>query len=285
MSTAEKFDKSLVKNDIALKIIDLIEQNNILPWNVPYNIFLPKNVQTSKNYRGINMVYLSMVQNILGFSSNYWLTYNQAKVLGGQVRKGEKGFRAVKYSPPIFDEGGTMTCPPFFKNFTVFNASQCDGIEVTSDGSDNPEIKDCELVVANYISKSGVILSKENHLPCYSPSKDEIKIPDISQFSSSEEYYSTLFHEIAHSTGHKSRLNRGDIVESGDAKHNYSYEELVAEFASAMILGKCGYSNESTEKNSASYISHWLKYLKNNPGKLMSAVSDAQKAADLVVGE
>jgi antirestriction protein ArdC len=109
-------------------------------------------------------------------------------------------------------------------------------------------------------------------------------MPERDRFSSAEEYYSTLFHELTHSTGHPTRLNRSSLTDFerfGD--QNYSREELVAEMGAAFLAGSCGIENR-TINNSAAYLANWLGALKNDSRMVLVAASQAQKAADLILG-
>ena len=122
----------------------------------------------------------------------------------------------------------------------------------------------------------------------YSPSMDLIKMPNLGNFFSSEEYYSTLFHEAAHSTGHESRWEkRGKKgrfktgTRFGD--HDYSYEELVAEISAAMLCQMTGI--ETTLDNSKSYLLSWASKLKNNKKWIIDAASDAQMVVDIILNE
>jgi len=223
-----------------------------------------------------------------GYSSEYFLTFKQAKSKGGSVKKGSKGYQVLKFNPPVLDENDKVIRPPWWKVYTVFNLDQCENIEIpeskTHDLDFNP-IDSCEEFSNNYLlSAKGPVLKFGGNVARYIPSKDTIQLPNKEQFLSVERYYKTLFHEIGHSTGHESRLSREGITDISMRNiHQYSYEELIAEFSAAMLCGLTGISNESLIENSASYIDNWLSYLKKDPQKLVDAVSEASKAVDFIL--
>ena len=118
---------------------------------------------------------------------------------------------------------------------------------------------------------------------CYSPSRDLVRVPELFRYEKPEEYYSTFFHELAHSTGHQSRLNREGVTGNhffGDAV--YSREELVAEMAAAFLCGHTGIVN-ATIQNSAAYLQHWVKVLRGDKRLAITAAAQAQKAADFIL--
>jgi antirestriction protein ArdC len=118
----------------------------------------------------------------------------------------------------------------------------------------------------------------------YQPPEDRVNMPKSNLFQSNEEYYSTLFHELAHSTGHKSRLDRDEISKVNlFGSHDYSKEELVAEMGSAFLCGHCSIE-PSVIENQAAYIQNWLRKLHSNKKWLVYAAAKAQKAADFILG-
>jgi antirestriction protein ArdC len=264
------------------KIIQLLEAGEI-PWQKPWNASgkLPQSLISGKEYQGINHWNLALS----GYGSPYWLTYKQAKELGGNVRKGEKG------TPIIFfkilereNSKGDTDSIPLARYSTVFNLSQCEGIE--SPKSETPvkeftPIESAELVSGQYLKQ--VELRHGGDRAYYSPSFDYIQMPERVSFRSPEEYYSTLFHEMAHSTGHEKRLNREELQKiAGFGSHDYSKEELVAEMASSFLCHNAGISQPVIE-NQAAYIRAWLSKLKNDRKFLVSAASKAQKATKYIL--
>ncbi|MBR3379284.1 MAG: hypothetical protein IKG72_04010 [Bacillus sp. (in: Bacteria)] len=118
---------------------------------------------------------------------------------------------------------------------------------------------------------------------CYSPTTDTVTMPMPEQFKNNEEYYSTLFHELTHSTGHQKRLNR-ITKNAAFGDESYSAEELVAEIGSASILATLGIENDKTIRNSTAYIQNWLKALRNDKHLIITASARAEKAIKLILG-
>lgn len=269
------------------RIIEKIEKDNILPWVCTWKKYtngdnLPCNFITKKHYRGINAFWLM----IMPYSSPYWLSYKQAKELGGNVKKGEKATPVVYYSTFEVEENEKKKEVPFLKTYPMFNIEQCEGIEtpelIPLELNDNQIIDNCEEIIKNFKDIPQFEISISNRA-YYVPSKDLIKMPSINQFDCPESYYGTFFHELGHSTGHESRLNRSELKEShhfGD--ENYSKEELIAEMTACFLCAEAGIEN-TTFDNSVSYINGWLKVLKKNPNWLLQSASSAQKAADYIL--
>jgi len=249
-------------------------EKGIIPWQKSWTGMVPKNAINGRAYNGVNLLLLGMTYH----TDPRWLTYKQASSLGGQVRKGEKSMPVVFWKIFTKEEDGKKQTIPFLKYYHVFNVSQIDGLELPPlDTKDNAPNFDAEAVLSVY---DGPVVKFEGSQPCYIPSLDVIKIPAIEHFNSSDEYYSTLFHEHVHGTGHESRLKR-DLKGRYD-KDSYSFEELVAEFGAAFLCNACGIDN--TVENSTAYLQSWLKTFKNDPSMLVHAASKAQKASDYILG-
>ena len=233
-TTAEKRSVAEVVTD---KILEIIETTGELPWHRPWISRkcegAARNLISDKPYRGFNALLLAAMQNAAGYPSPYWLTFKQAGEKKGNVRKGEKGTPIVYYNfAEVEDrETGNEKTIPFLRYYTVFNIAQVDGIEA-------PAPLVAEPKTFNPIEEAEVII-KAAPLPnvnfggnkaYYSPSLDYIHMPTKEQFKSEPDYYQTLFHEAAHSTGHSARLARKCVTESSYfGSHEYSKEELVAE--------------------------------------------------------
>lgn len=267
------------------KIIAKLEEG-VAPWRKPWaagEAGAPRNLKSRKTYRGINVFLLA----IQGYGSPYWLTFKQAKALKGSVRKGEKGtqvifWRWIEKSKTV-DGVETKDSFPILRYYTVFNVEQCDGITDPSKTDEpRPEfnpINAAELVVEGMADRPAI--SHGGSRACYSPSLDVVRMPEREAFDSPAAYYTTLFHELAHSTGHESRVGRTFGVNFGS--EDYSKEELVAEMAAAMITGHVGI--EETLDNSAAYLASWIKTLKGDPKLAVCAAAQAQKAADWIIGD
>ena len=274
------------------KIIESLNQG-VVPWQKPWNpeVGLPRSLSTKKAYRGLNIFLLGLSAQINGYSSPWWGTYKQIEARGGQVRKGEKSTLVIFWKrlekEEVRDDGSIKNNSfMMLRYFNVFNASQCDELEVPAIKGESkltPHEGAQEIVRTYLSSKNHPEIVKEGTEASYSPSRDCITMPVRTSFRNTESYYGTLFHEMTHSTGHSSRLNREGVVENhkfGDEL--YSAEELVAEMGAAMLCGVAGI-NWNVE-NSAAYIGSWLKALKGDQKLVVKAAGLAQKAADLIQG-
>lgn len=254
-----------------------------VPWRKPWKAGMrPCNID-GYEYRGINFFFLSM----LGFEMPVFLTLRQIKEKGGRIKDGEE----KKHSPVFFwkilsytkdKQGNVLDDPrsiPLARYTQVWNIAQVDGIELPkrfkSTAPVIPAIDAAEAIVAGY--KNAPAMQHGGNRACYSPVLDKVSMPNKEQFTSSEEYYSTLFHELAHSTGHLNRLNRKELMASTFfGSHDYSLEELVAEMGAAYLCAHAGIDN--TLDNSAAYIAGWMKALQADEKMLMTAAARAQKA-------
>ena len=225
---------------------------------------------------------------MMGYANPYWMTFKQAQKLNAKVIKGEKGTPLVYWN---FIEkknaDGEDKTIPFMRYYTVFNADQIEGLE------DNFYPKPVEQIKFKKIDKCEKIVSKFKNKPkiqhieqraYYRPSNDMVNMPASDTFKTREEYYSTLFHELGHSTGHKTRLNRKGITDLNlFGSHDYSKEELVAEMTASFLCGVSGIEN-TTIDNSAAYLKGWLQVLKKDSKLIVAAAQLAQKGADYIQG-
>jgi antirestriction protein ArdC len=266
-------------------IIERLEKG-IIPWRKPWvaGADMPMNFISKKPYRGVNVFMLG----IQGYTSPYWVTFKQAKSKGGQVKKGEKSTPIIFWKWMRFEdkETGEMKQVPFLRFYRVFNTEQCDGLKVpTVDLPDNFSPIDEAQAIVDGMPNAPETTHKEAKA-YYAPTEDRVNMPPTENFKNPESYYCTRFHEMAHATGHKSRLNRDEVtkrtVRFGDS--DYSLEELVAEMTSAMLCQKAGIGSEVID-NQAAYIQGWLKKLKNDRKLLVKAGGRAQKAFDYILGD
>jgi len=268
------------------RIIAKLEEG-IIPWRKPWNgeSGIPRNLASKKAYRGINVFLLACCTD---FDSPYWLTYKQAKQAGGQVRKGEAGMPVVYWNwiDTKDKESGKDRKVPFIKHYTVFNSSQIDWEEgkepeLPKDKTyDFTPLEQCENIARNYPNSPSV--TREGTRAYYRPSADQVAMPTENRFKNSEGFYSTLFHELTHSTGHSKRLNR-DGIESVAAfgSATYSKEELIAEMGAAFLCGHCRIEN--VLDNQASYLANWLKVLRKDSKLIVQSAAAAQKAVDHIL--
>jgi antirestriction protein ArdC len=273
-----------VYDQITERVMHLLEKGTV-PWRKPWKAQsgLPRNVVSKKSYRGINVLLL----HAMNYESPFWLTFRQAKELGGSVRKGEKACPVVFWKRfEVEDEiTGEIEKIPMMRFYYVFNVAQCDGLKnVPSPSVETPfaaPTKPDEIVA--FMPKRPEI-KHGMRKAFYSPLEDIVAMPDRARFDDDAGYFGTLFHELVHSTGHQSRLNRLTITESeGFGSNPYCKEELIAEMGAAFLCGHAGLA-ERTLENSASYIQNWLEALQNDKKLIVQAAGDAQKAADFILG-
>ena len=250
----------------------------VIPWRRPWTQTLPpRNLASGKPYRGINVALLSLGD----FGSPYWLTYRQATERGGHVRKGEKGSPVVFWKILEDTEDGEKRAP-LLRYYTVFNAEQCEGIEVPQAGRPigfDP-IAEAERILANLPTNSAPIRHGGDRA-CYHPTLDVIDMPARERFTQAAEYYCTTLHELVHSTGHSSRLDRRAVMAAEYPDHATAYgrEELVAEMGAAYLCAQAGIL-PATLDNSAAYLGGWARTLRGDSRLVVQAAAAAQKAAD-----
>ena len=274
------------------QIITMLD-TGVVPWRSPIlgrtSAGHPKNLESRKKYRGVNVFLLAFTAYAHGYESSYWLTYNQAKQQGGNVRKGEKSSMVVfwKQFETKDRETGEDKKIPVLRYYNVFNLAQIEGITAPDAVPFTPidfhPIDAAEGIVKSYTDSP--TLEHGGSQAFYRPTSDTVKMPEATRFASSEEYYSTLFHELAHSTGHSKRIDRGldsDPKPFGSA--DYGREELVAEMAAAFLCGESGIKPTVID-NQAAYIGGWLKQIKQDKKLVISAAGAAQRAADWIRGE
>lgn len=282
--TAAKVDPYVLITD---RIVASLEAGAV-PWHKPWSARdeQPRSLSSGKPYQGINVFMLLLTQWAEGYSSPWWGTYKQIGERGGQVRRGEKGtpvvfWRILEVKDAAAKDGVKKI--PLLRHFTVFNACQCDDLTVPAGEPlvDHDPVVAAEAIVAGY--KDGPKVGRGGNRACYHPDLDEVQVPLVGQFEKIEGYYSVLFHELGHSTGHKSRLNRDGItdpVKFGTEK--YGKEELIAEMTAAFLCADAGVSLSVDQH--AGYIGHWLGAIKGDPKLVVHAAGAAQKAANLILG-
>lgn len=279
--------KKSVYKIITERIIEQLE-NGVIPWQKPWS-----GTHSGAYNRISNKPYSLLNQMILKHDGEY-ATFKQWSDLGGKIRKGEKAEVVTFWKiQPIEEENEdgekVIRQTPILKYFNVFHISQVDGVEPKEQLkiSDLEPIEKAEKIKTEYMNRERLkIFEKVTNKAFYTPTFDYIEVPCKEQYQNIEEFYSTLFHEMIHSTGHKNRLNRPDmqgIVRYGSEK--YSKEELTAELGSAMIINILGIETEKSFKNSSGYIQDWLQVLKNDNKFIVSASSKAEKAVKYILNE
>ena len=254
-------------------------------WSMPTSISMKGHI-----YTGINRLILSADQ----YDIPVYGTFEQIRSNGGAVRKGEKATVVVfwKRLTKIDEETKKEKLYFVLRYYWVFNVAQAEFddqgkqliYQLTAKVSmtrDNIRISSADDVVNKMESKPSIVYSHSDDRAYYAPSIDKISVPDIKYFQNSEAFYATLFHELIHSTGHSSRLNRFENGSSPFGSLSYSKEELVAELGASYLCALCNINNDI--KNSAAYISGWSKALRDNANWLVWAASKAEAASNFIL--
>jgi antirestriction protein ArdC len=225
------------------------------------------------------------------FTTPYFLTFRQTQLLGGHIKKGSTGFPIVKWispSRPTADDDDTRKRKCLFPiTHFVFSADQTEGIPLPQSALVTPStasrIQRCEAIIAGMLHPPVIIEGKYD--PAYFCLLDQITMPAFRNFNPPEEYYSTLFHEMIHSTGHPKRLNRKELTHSlGRHSPEYAREELTAEMGAAFLCGITGVGSKTID-NSAAYVQSWLSNLQDDKKLVLIAAARAQAAADHILNE
>lgn len=285
-----------IYEQVTNRVLELLAAG-VAPWRRPWKVagILPTNLKSGKPYRGINVLVLALS----GFASPYWLTFRQAVEQGGRVRAGEKGTQVVfwKFLRTLkHDEDGAISASrdeagrpvmkriPLLRHYTVFNLEQIEGIEAPKAVAEAPAfhpIDAAEKVIAEMPSRPAIRHGGAQAF--YESGADRVTSPVREAFKSPEAYYSTMFHELVHSTGHASRLSRPSILQGGRfGGCDYSKEELVAELGAAFLCAQVGI--EAELEQSAAYLKGWMEKLASDNKLLIQAAGQAQRAADYVLG-
>jgi antirestriction protein ArdC len=257
----------------------------VCPWTTTPGSAIPANLSTGRVYRGINVLLLNLQAMACGYPSNRWLTFNQARALGGCVRKGATGTGIVFFKMhevdgpvPTAANDSTRKVIPLLRTFTVFNAAQVDGLEGLIEAPSTPEGWSPVAAAEELLARSGAVIRYGGDRAFYRPSDDVIQLPLPAVFPQASRFYNVALHELTHSTGHPTRCNR--VLSGRQHIEAYAFEELVAEMGSAFLSSHCGLPGELQH---ASYIESWLKALRNDKRLIFTAASLAQKAADFLL--
>lgn len=243
-------------------------------WTRPWTLLgeLPTNIDTGKQYRGMNFLLLMWA------GGGMWGTYKQWKNRDAQVRKGEKSQTIIR---PLMGKDKTTGDTTIFgwAGASVFHSSQVDGYEA-------PEVDTARQFiplqrVEEVVADTGASIRHGGDKAFYVPSMDHIQMPTPEQFDSEEAYYSTLLHELGHWTGHKDRLDR-TLNTTRFGTDAYAFEELVAELSSAFLSAELGV-HVGFQENHAKYLAMWLNIMKGDKNAVISAASLAQKVVDYII--
>lgn len=265
----------------------IIEQldNGIIPWQKPWTGTAGAwSRSTGKAYSLLNQWLMPKGE---------YATFNQIKKEGGKVSKGAKGYPVVFFKPTVIEYEDEKTgetkqkTVPLLKYYIVFNVEEQTNLEIkhtreeVARGVEPVEV--LEGIKSDYLKREGVkFWELESDKAFYSPVNDEVVVPSKTQFNEQAEYYSTVFHELAHSTGHETRLNRLTKT-AGFGSNDYGKEELVAEITAAAVLNEAGVETAKSLKNSTAYIQNWRNAIKGDNKLVVHASTKAQKAFELIM--
>jgi antirestriction protein ArdC len=275
------------------KIVADLEQG-VRPWMKPWN---PEHAAgritrplrgNGIPYNGINVIMLWSAAMAAGYSAPIWMTFKQAKDLGGHVRKGEKGELVVyadRFRKTEIDEASGLEVErdiPFMKGYTVFNVEQLDGLPEHFYAPAAPLLDPVQRIdqAETFFAATGATINHGGNQACYSVTLDRIQMPPFETFRDAESYYATLAHEVTHWTRHPDRLDR-DFGRKRWGDEGYAMEELVAELGAAFVSCDLDLSPEPREDHAA-YIGSWLQVLKHDKRAIFTAAAHAQKAADFL---
>jgi len=308
-------NKNAVLKKVKATLLEGLKKDGLTwfkPWKSGMNF--PINNKSGRAYKGFNNFILNAQMQEYGYEYNEWDTFKSISARDGKVKKGEKGtdifFWLISYCSK--ENFGTWyrtksecmkkeNCneEDIFTNFDlryyrVWNIGQCEGLSPKRPTDENAKvvkpIESCESIVREYkkIAKKLIFKNLEQDQAYYSPSKDMIVMPLMKQFKSEDRYYHTLFHEMVHSTGHDSRLNREGVATAKmltKSKQDYAFEELIAESGAMVLSGIAGINTDDKSKQSQAYVNGWVKAVEKADEKaVVSALTQSAKATDYILG-
>lgn len=291
MATATRTD---IYSAVTNRIVEELERG-VRPWLKPWNaehaagrITRPLR-HNGTPYNGINILMLWASAELAGFHCPFWLTFHQAKEMGGFVRKGERGAPVVYASTfkksDTTDDGAEVESEiPFLKQYTVFNACQVEGLpEHYYELAEAPKL-DMERIerAETFFANSKADIRTGGNQAYYSITGDYVQLPAFEYFRDAESHAATVAHELCHWTRHQSRLDR-DLGRKRFGDSGYAMEELVAELGSAFLCADLAITPE-LRVDHASYLATWLEVLKNDKRAIFTAASHASKAVDYLHG-
>lgn len=309
-STRSRGGNNLGKySELTNTIIEALASGHV-PWKQPYkplhadgfNPNVHHNGASGRAYRGLNQWLLSWAAMRNSHQSRQWLTLNAIKKHGGTLKPKQKGSTVTLWKE-VERQGDTVDATTgdvstetktglLLLTYLVYNLDQTDGVALPQRTEKAPapvsfEPDDvAERIVSGYLDSENAPRLGEAEQPCYVPAMHAAFMPQRAAFETGAGYYSTLFHELGHSTGHSSLLKRfsDDRQLTRFGSIEYSKEELVAEFTAAFLCQQSGISNTLSVEQSAAYIAGWIRKLQQKPRMLMAAAGKAQRAADRILG-
>jgi len=276
---------------VTASLIEQMEQG-IAIWQRPWVIskaHQPQNGHSGRLYNGFNRMYLGFMQETFESTDPRWYTFTNVKEIGAKVKKGSKSTIVVYNAPAVTEvenDKGEVETKTWWnvKYYKVFHASMIDGLPEYQVEDETPEQEDegscsSSIRVLHDWCDSNLSLEHGSNQACYIPIMDQICMPDLDMFKRESWYTQTLAHEIIHATGAESRLKR--LEKGGFGTDTYAKEELVAEFGAAMLCGMLDCTPDMEQ--SAAYLKGWANKCKEEPGMLISAANQAEKAVDFVM--
>jgi len=263
--------------EVTERIVHEMEQG-VENWQKTWGSTMPRNLSSKRDYNGINTFLLWLEQRDNGYATGDWLSFRQAKAMGGVVKKGEKGTRIVffkRLEKEVENEHGDTEIRHILmaKYSYVFNISQIDGIDQQKMMEAQREHQEAQML----IDDSGATMIGGQ--PSFSPKEDVIRMPDKASFNTLDDYYATALHELVHWSGHETRLNRDFESSKQWGDQAYGAEELVAELGSAFLSAKCGIQGKLQH---AEYLNSWIIVLKNDNRAIFAAASKAREASEYI---
>jgi antirestriction protein ArdC len=298
MTKNSKTNKRDLYQEVTNKMITLLEKG-VAPWRCTWNKYgLARNYATGHIYTGIN----AFLMNLTPHPIPYFMSFKQAKAMGGKIKKGASAEMVMFYKTLFKDEqenfvsaqnattlagmGEDVQRIPMLKYYNVFNIEDIEGIEINIpevELKEHERIEKCEGII-NSLNNPPEFVFEDANRAYYNPISDKLNMPAIGQFETAADYYTTFFHELTHATGHKSRLNREGITKLNPfGSLGYSKEELIAEMGASFLSAHVGINYDEITENSAAYLNGWLNVLKADKKFIFKAAAEAQKAADYIL--
>lgn len=298
------------------KIIELIESENDFPWRIPWtnnsqgDPNMPMNYSSKKNYSGINVFWLSILMALRNVQCPYFMTFNQMEAAKGTIKKGSKAYQVIYYCNDFYrsiidnktisktkydnlSDAQKATYSPSWtlKTYNVFNATDIENVDFdelwkAEKLPDSRQIENCENIIESMPNRPQLGYGGNKAFYRHGGEFDLVQMPSMEYFDKEQEYYSTFFHELVHSTGHPQRLERVKGKRFGD--EIYALEELIAEMGAAYLCGQSGVLY-FTINNTVAYLKSWKRgvteMLKSDNKAIFGAASNAQRAADYILGK
>jgi antirestriction protein ArdC len=283
-----------IKQTVTYTILEQLEKGTA-PWRCgwdkenPDPFVLPMNCLTGYVYQGVNVLLLWESTRRNGFHTNDWATFKQFNAQNEKIRRGEKGTPIVYYNKQEKEIDGEMQEIPFIHQSIVFNRCQLESYDHEKETKiiREPLVEWDEGINAFIKNTKATILYDGGNAAFYRHSTDDIHLPLPKAFvgtdtqTATEAFYATTLHEIAHWTGHPTRLNREFGKRFGDQA--YAFEELVAELTCAYECADLGV-HDGKRPDHANYMGSWIDVLKKDKGAIFTAASQASKAFDYLDG-